>query len=599
MNNTGGNVTPEVLTLSDLLKKGCYGFPLHQRNYDWSPRQVRELLEDIDDAINGSSGYFLGTVLLMPQEEGHWEINDGQQRLITLSAVVALLRRKFKEENPNGALEARAYEMLFDVDNVATASDTEKKRHKPRITPPENYGDIYESILKGNDWKGRNSLTVAVNAIGDLLGKKWPTLDEQKELFKFLDKKILLSVLYFPKSINPGGVFESINARGKPLENFDLLRNYFYQHFYNYSERNRRATLHTNLERIREECELSGGGSVEDKYAHTFLQCEYGYLHDRVLYGEVRDKIREQSDSGANRVDYIENLVSRMSHEVNLHLYKAVVVPESFDSREIAKKIMQETGTATKPRRMEVFLRELQSYTVSHTLVFALLHYYMNASVDERNKAAQVAHRGIGSLASFIIRTSFVVRSLKPDLYKEDFATLARDIITKNGFDENYNFFKFFKDNYEREDQVTNDDWFIDRMREMEFHRRSDPKAKRFLAGINALNQTDEELLNVSKCSLEHILPWSESYLSGWESFNKRNHEECRVSSGNLTLLGPNDNKPGVRNKNFMKKKEILSESAVKMSRDLKSRRGWSPATIKARQRDLANDSVKAWPFMK
>lgn len=97
-------ITSEVLLVADLFTKGRFAVPWHQRYYDWTEEQVGELLFDLKEAVDERrASYFLGSIMLV-DTNGVWQINDGQQRLITLSLLLASLCRRFaarrKSESP-------------------------------------------------------------------------------------------------------------------------------------------------------------------------------------------------------------------------------------------------------------------------------------------------------------------------------------------------------------------------------------------------------------------------------------------------------------------------------------------------------------------
>ena len=99
------------LTIKELLSKDSYRIPIYQRNYDWGERQVLQLIEDIADYAKESDNdtdkrvhnYYLGTIVVYPRTEGsntYYETVDGQQRLMTLTILLNVLRqKKVKDKN--------------------------------------------------------------------------------------------------------------------------------------------------------------------------------------------------------------------------------------------------------------------------------------------------------------------------------------------------------------------------------------------------------------------------------------------------------------------------------------------------------------------
>ena len=69
--------------------------PDYQRPYAWRVENAKQLLEDLEDALvrGDREPYFLGSVVLVKQKgQAHSEVIDGQQRLTTLTILLAVLR---------------------------------------------------------------------------------------------------------------------------------------------------------------------------------------------------------------------------------------------------------------------------------------------------------------------------------------------------------------------------------------------------------------------------------------------------------------------------------------------------------------------------
>jgi hypothetical protein len=74
--------------------KNFYNIPLYQRGYKWEEKHVLKLLDDIDNfKVSDSKFYCLQNITLVP-EHTYFNIVDGQQRLTTLSIILAYLQKK-------------------------------------------------------------------------------------------------------------------------------------------------------------------------------------------------------------------------------------------------------------------------------------------------------------------------------------------------------------------------------------------------------------------------------------------------------------------------------------------------------------------------
>ena len=75
--------------VGEILRKGNLRIPSYQRPYKWDRKHIRNLFYDLQDAM-GKREYQVGSVILH-ENDGHLDIVDGQQRLISISLLLHLL----------------------------------------------------------------------------------------------------------------------------------------------------------------------------------------------------------------------------------------------------------------------------------------------------------------------------------------------------------------------------------------------------------------------------------------------------------------------------------------------------------------------------
>ena len=160
-------VTSRVELVSELLFSSRFAVPWHQRLYDWSAEEVRELLEDIHGAMEAHSKcYFIGSIMLIDsRSEEVLTINDGQQRLVTLSMLVAALCRRFVAPPRNSQREGLALRALFERSGRQTSHLSEASKYRPRIKPPRSDEAKYYHVIRGHDIGTNGQLTAAWNVI--------------------------------------------------------------------------------------------------------------------------------------------------------------------------------------------------------------------------------------------------------------------------------------------------------------------------------------------------------------------------------------------------------------------------------------------------
>ena len=82
--------------------------PPYQRSYSWETREANELLGDLIDSVKTGTPHFVGAIVLIHgAENGVLEIVDGQQRLTTLTILLAVLRDLEPDKARAAMLHAR------------------------------------------------------------------------------------------------------------------------------------------------------------------------------------------------------------------------------------------------------------------------------------------------------------------------------------------------------------------------------------------------------------------------------------------------------------------------------------------------------------
>jgi uncharacterized protein with ParB-like and HNH nuclease domain len=125
--------TSSKTNLSTLFNKRIYIVPNYQRGYSWTPSNVRDLLRDIENAINLEVEHYMGTVALHKQKKvqpiddftdwDKYHIVDGQQRFTTLVMIISELINRIDTEDVDRFKEQYLkikgeYIFRYEVDDV-------------------------------------------------------------------------------------------------------------------------------------------------------------------------------------------------------------------------------------------------------------------------------------------------------------------------------------------------------------------------------------------------------------------------------------------------------------------------------------------------
>ena len=592
------SISSEVLLVPDLLAKGRFQVPWHQRFYDWTTEHVHELLADIKEAHDASRpSYFLGSIMLI-HRGGYWEINDGQQRLMTLSLIFAAFARHFNTPpHLDGKRKDISLKTLFDVPIYREIDSDNLENEVPRLTPPRADRSRFHQIIQGHEVGTNGKLVSAWSDI--ILFLLTLKDDEFKTFFDFMTQKVEITILYIPATEDANAVFEALNARGKPLEDIDLIRNHIYSYFSRDNDIQQYEAVHSNIEDTL--AALRSAKRAQD-YFRCYLQNRYGYLQKTKFYRNARIAILHASSdrtSSQQAKSYVLALVNDLTDLKNVELFRTIF--STNPNPHFLMDFNKASRTANNKRSLSVFLDELRGYSVAYPLLFALLRRFTSIASHQRAVQRPVAiavHRAISDLATFIMRTSFVEGKFEPSRVEPALANCARRIAAGIGRTDAEDLDILDDLSACDASQITSDANFIDRLKNARLTDRR--RAKRLLFGVNGQQQRDATALNYQGCSVEHVLPRSAQYWPGWKEFSNVGPDlsDWVPRLGNLTLLGHNDGySRGRFNESFETKRQAFEDSPFLITRDLAKHHQWSPAVIDDRSKKIAHAAARLWSF--
>src|SRR5438128_2713554 len=127
------------LGLASILKQNQLVVPANQREYSWTVKEVRTLLQDFAKALGGDGSYFLGTIVTIPRTGGALEVVDGQQRLATTAIMLSAIR---------DYLQARDKMIAESIDSeFLTVIDRTSRARVPRLRLNLDDNDYFRARL--------------------------------------------------------------------------------------------------------------------------------------------------------------------------------------------------------------------------------------------------------------------------------------------------------------------------------------------------------------------------------------------------------------------------------------------------------------------
>jgi uncharacterized protein with ParB-like and HNH nuclease domain len=529
--------------------------PLFQRPYTWEESRWKVLWSDLvelcDDDTEASRAkpHFLGSIVTVPTRsvpEGvtKYLLIDGQQRLTTLQVLLAALRDCAREAH--GTLSER-----LDKSHLVNQFETGLDYFK--LLPTQTNGDrsAYLEVIKGE------LIASATSRVGKAYQWFYKKLNsrgcpEYEKLAGVILRRLSLVSIVLDHDDNPHLIFESLNYKGEPLTQGDLIRNYFLM-------RIPVAEQETLFKRSWEPMHLRLGDRLSEFVRH-FLMREGSVVKQGEIYRTLKERTDNKSPSEI--IHFLDTM-----HRSAIH-YHHIIDPT------------QETNPELKTR----FLR-FQKLDVGVSLPFLL-----NLYSDYESEILPLADfsKTLDTLENFFVRrficgipTHGLNKSLPP-LYNQakSHSSLldgVKAILSQRDY--------------------PNDASFRSSLINVRLYGPGErlPKARLILETLESA-LAGKEPVATDKMTVEHIMPqtlsasWQEHLGETWREI----HETRLHSLGNLTLTGYNAE---LSNGDFQAKRNLFLNSPIYLTRGVTQFEKWNDESIQRRSEDLAELALTVWPF--
>ena len=247
---------PYAWTLKDVVDTNFYEVPIYQRPYTWSTSEVTCLLDDLFSAygdMQENDVYFTGQLFLRKKSKGSdgvkdkYEVVDGQQRLTTFSmmliSILSIAKKRGFNDNEKEISDLRSFLWKYS----RTTREYNKKERLITLSSIDK--DVFEFIFDeafGNA-KGiintilhytikcetERNLIEMFRKVYDRIEKEIPDDPEDKDaILRFLafllEKTLFITIQSSIDMPHVFSVFESINSKGKPLDDIDKIKTFIF-----------------------------------------------------------------------------------------------------------------------------------------------------------------------------------------------------------------------------------------------------------------------------------------------------------------------------------------------------------------------------------
>lgn len=539
--------------------------PHYQRAYSWGPKQWQQLWEDLvslveERAAQGQDGvkstHFIGSMVTtpgssVPQGVAKYVLIDGQQRITTLMLLLAVFRDVLRDGG-----DTRRAEM---VHNLYLTNQYQENNEHYKLLPTQGE-DVATSDRTAfmrviSPDAGPRVQGHPATAAYEFFAKKIRASSSPKPdiLIEAATSGLILVSIVLDRDDNPYTIFESLNAKGRPLAEADLIRNYFFMRIHQSDHERAYRQLWQPMERMLVNASMT-------EFFRQYLMRDGTLVKSDSVYVELKRSIDRRTQ------------MTSLEQLQEVHRYAGYYARMAYPEREPNLLVRQA-------------LTNLQRLNFGVTSSF-LLNLYEDF-VSERTSPTVMA-QALAVLENYLLRRficgmpSNALNKIFPALYRQtrEDGRFSIDRLKALLADKGY----------------PSDEEFKARLAEVRLYGGGDRRDKaKFI--LDRLEQSFEhkEPVDTSRLTIEHVMPQTLS--AAWESQLGPDIDELFDVNlhrlGNLTLTGYNSE---LSNAPYAEKREKLAGSHIELNRHFQTAPDWNFAAIEKRSNEMAERALKIWP---
>ena len=583
----------DILNPKDLFQKQVrYTIPPFQRPYVWSQEaQLQPLWDDVRnvaenyleelersgnnrvEAEQQTAPHFLGAVVVQQvptaaRDIEQREVIDGQQRVTTLQLLLDAIQQICEEQELRPVATRLSKLVANDKDLASEGSDSLFKLWPTRMDR-DAFRHAMDNGLPVDDFE--ESLIVRAHEFFQQQVKQWledptgPEGDRIDALETAVTAMLQMVVIDLSPKDDPNVIFETLNARGTPLEQSDLIKNFV----------------------------LSQSPKDNADPEQIWQGLDDGWWRNEITQGRLRRP----------RLDMLMNYWLAMRIGKDIGPSKVFDVFRSYTSEKGVDGVMSDIKRdLSNYRRFVTHIRtpeEEQFYYRTNVMqagvITPVLLLLLSAQHDSRIGAFR-------ALESFLVRRMICRQTTKD--YNRLTLELAIRLREKGPADADKIVAGFLKEQKAYSREWPTDETVTAFLETSPIYRLLTRGRLRFvLEGIESRLRSDKAAqTNVPKnLTIEHLMPlsWGDNWPlpEGVDKVEGRANRNRFVNTiGNLTLVNQKLNS-ALSNAHWESKRAGLLEHAVlKLNGELMGKTQWNEASIVDRSRRMAKLIAKCWP---
>ena len=551
--------------LNDLIKKNDIQFviPVYQRNYGWTIKECKVLLNDIKDAGKLNREHFIGSIVYVDDHAPKTGIQeliivDGQQRLTTI-ILIYLRLYKLAEKLNDTRLRDRMYEHYL-INKYANTDE-----EKIKLKPTENNDKALKSIFLDNEFKEKSNIIDNYNFF-----EKEITDINYETILDGLEKLIFVDMSLDRKEDDPQRIFESLNSTGLALSQGDLIRNYILMKLNSKEQKYIYETYWEHIEKNARDESLNK--DMVSDFIRDFMTAEYNKIPNKNrIYEEFKEKY---SISDLNQIEnYLNTLKEYSSY------YNKLLNPKNEIDKDISIKL-------ENIKTLEV--------NVSYPFFLKIYKDYGDKVIDNKT-----------FLKIIDLIESFVFRRFICDVFSNAMNKIFMSLYSKIDKNNYYDSLEEYLCKLKNVQRFPDNDEVINKLKEKDIYNGMNTKRKLYL--FNKLEMgLGKTVVDFSKTDfeIEHIFP--QNPIKEWKD-NLTDEEYKTMQSrlhtiANLTISANNKE---LSNKTFLDKKNMNADnkeqgykySHLWLNEYLKTIDEWNIKNLKIRFDELKDRFIRVWIY--
>lgn len=551
----------EAKLLAFIKKSPQFVIPIYQRTYSWTEKECRQLWDDIlrTGSNDNISAHFVGSIVYI--EKGLYQVSsqspllviDGQQRLTTVTLLIAALANSLHESEPLEGFSQRK------LRNYYLLNPEEESEQHYKLILSQTDKDSLIAILNKTDQPKEYSIRVTENfKLFESLIKE--NKDHLATVCKGLAKLVVVDIALSRDQDNPQLIFESMNSTVRELSQADLIRNYILMGL----EPNLQTKLYEQYWRPMEvEFGQEAYGTHFDSFMRHFLTVKTGNIPNQ---GEVYEAFKTHGRSPEIAQAGVEALVA--------------------DIRTFARYYCAMVLGAEADPELKLAFQDLRELKVDVSYPF-LLELYQDYAVGDFTKADFLA--AVRLVESYVFRRA--VCGIPTNSLNKTFANFTK-VLKKDRYLESIQAHFLLLPSYRR---FPNDEEFKRDLKTKDLYNfRSRSYWLRRLE-----NHDRKERVFIDEYSIEHIMPQNDNLSSAWKialgSEWRQVQQNYLHTIGNLTLTAYNSK---YSDKTFPEKRDMekgFQESPLKLNQGLGKIENWDEEAICERAERLSKMALDVW----